>query len=59
MYASTGDVRIKAKADSMVSELAKCQTQLGDQGYLSAFPESGFDDLEAGPSGRGRLVRTP
>jgi DUF1680 family protein len=32
----------------MVSELAKCQAQLGDKGYLSAFPESGFDDLEQG-----------
>jgi DUF1680 family protein len=48
MYASTGDVRIKTKADAMVSELAKCQAQLGDKGYLSAFPESGFDDLEQG-----------
>ncbi len=48
MYASTGDVRLKTKAGVMVSELAKCQTQLGDKGYLSAFPESGFDDLEQG-----------
>jgi DUF1680 family protein len=48
MYASTGDVRIKIKADAMVSELAKCQAQLGGKGYLSAFPESSFDDLEQG-----------
>ena len=48
MYASTGNVHLKAKADAMVSELAKCQTQLGDKGYLSAFPESGFEDLEQG-----------
>ena len=48
MYASTGDARIRAKADAMIVELAKCQTQLGDKGYLSAFPESSFDDLEAG-----------
>jgi DUF1680 family protein len=48
MYAATGDVRIKAKADAMVAELAKCQAELGDKGYLSAFPESGFDDLEQG-----------
>jgi uncharacterized protein len=48
MYASTGDLRIKTKANAMVSELAKCQAQLGDKGYLSAFPESGFDDLEQG-----------
>jgi uncharacterized protein len=48
MYASTGDARIKAKADGMVAELAKCQAQLGDKGYLSAFPESDFDNLEQG-----------
>jgi uncharacterized protein len=48
MYAATGDARIKAKADAMVAQLAICQTALGDKGYLSAFPESGFDDLEAG-----------
>lgn len=48
MYASTNDARIKAKADAIVAELAKCQKQLGDKGYLSAFPESNFDDLEQG-----------
>jgi uncharacterized protein len=48
MYATTGDARIKSKADAMVAELAKCQAQLGDRGYLSAFPESSFDDLEQG-----------
>ena len=48
MYASTGDLRVKAKADAMVAELAKCQAQLGEKGYLSAFPESSFEDLEQG-----------
>jgi uncharacterized protein len=48
MYASTGDTRIKAKADAIVAELAKCQVKLGDKGYLSAFPESDFDNLEQG-----------
>jgi len=48
MYAATGDARIKAKAEAMVAELAICQKALGDKGYLSAFPESSFDDLEAG-----------
>jgi len=48
MYASTGDLRLKTKADAMVAELAKCQAQLGERGYLSAFPESSFDDLELG-----------
>jgi uncharacterized protein len=48
MQATTDDPRIKAKADSMVGELSKCQAQLGDKGYLSAFPESDFDNLEQG-----------
>jgi uncharacterized protein len=46
MYATSGDTRIKAKADAMILELAKCQARLGDKGYLSAFPESDFDNLE-------------
>lgn len=45
MYASTGDKALKAKADFMVSEMAKCQAKLGG-GYLSAFPESFWDRLE-------------
>jgi len=40
MYASTRDEKLKAKADAIVAELAKCQNALGDSGYLSAFPES-------------------
>ena len=48
MYASAADTRIKAKAEAMVAELAKCQAALGDKGYLSAFPESSFDGLESG-----------
>ena len=42
MYASTGDQALKTKADAIVTELAKCQAQLGN-GYLSAFPESFID----------------
>ena len=48
MYATTGDRHIKAKGEAMVAELAKCQAKLGDKGYLSAFPESDFDNLEQG-----------
>jgi uncharacterized protein len=48
MYLCTNDTGIKTKADDIVAELAKCQAQLGDKGYLSAFPESSFDDLEQG-----------
>ena len=47
MVASTGDEKLKAKADYLVAELAKCQAALPGQdynkGYLSAFSESVFD----------------
>jgi len=46
MYASTGDEELKAKADKMVAELAKCQEKLGG-GYLSAYPASFLDRLES------------
>jgi len=46
IYASTGDEKLKAKADAIVAELAKCQEALGDSGYLSAFPESFIDRVE-------------
>lgn len=48
MYASTGDDTLKTRSQYMVAELAKCQAALGPTGYLSAFPESFFDRLEAG-----------
>ena len=41
MYASTGDEKLKAKADAIVAELAKCQNALST-GYLGAFPEEGI-----------------
>ncbi|OHB70040.1 MAG: hypothetical protein A2V70_16950 [Planctomycetes bacterium RBG_13_63_9] len=47
MVSATGDEELKAKADAIVAELAKCQAALGDSGYLSAFPESWFDRAEA------------
>ncbi len=47
MYASMGDERFKARADAIVAELAKCQKALGDSGYLSAYPESFIDRVEA------------
>lgn len=49
LYASTNDQEIKAKADAIIEELKKCQDALGS-GYLSAFPETLFDRLEAGQS---------
>lgn len=42
MYASTGDEKLKAKADAIVAELAKCQ-QANGNGYVSAFPASLID----------------
>ena len=51
MYASTGDPQLKARTDHLVADLAKCQAAMPAQGYhagyLSAFPESLFDRVEA------------
>ncbi len=47
MYAGTGDVKLKERADLIVAELAKCQGKIGS-GYLSAFPEEFIDRVEAG-----------
>src|ERR1035441_10107544 len=47
MYASTGDARLKAKGDAVVAGMAECQAKLGT-GYLSAYPESFIDRVEAG-----------
>jgi len=50
MYASTGDEKLKAKADAIVAELAKCQKALGT-GYLGAFPEEGIKKVIYGTGG--------
>ena len=47
MYASTGDAKLKERADLVVAELAKCQDKIGT-GYLSAYPEEFIDRVEAG-----------
>ncbi len=46
MYASTGDARYKEKGDAIVKGLAEVQAKLGS-GYLSAYPETFFDRVEA------------
>jgi uncharacterized protein len=46
MYSSTGDEALKEKGNTMVAALAECQAKLGG-GYLSAFPLSFFDRLNA------------
>ncbi len=40
MYASTGEIAYKSKADSLVSSLAEIQTVLNQGGYISAFPQN-------------------
>jgi hypothetical protein len=40
MYASTGEIAYKSKADSLVSALAEIQKVLNQGGYLSAFPQN-------------------
>ena len=47
MYASTRDEKLRDKADRIVAELAKCQKALGENGYLSAYPETFIDRVEA------------
>lgn len=53
-HANTGDSAYADKGRALVSGLARCQqaaTSAGfHRGYLSAFPESVFDQLEAGAS---------
>ncbi len=48
MYAGAGDEELKKRGDYIVAELARCQKALGSSGYLSAFPESFIDRVEAG-----------
>ncbi len=48
MYAATGDERLKLKADTLIHELSTVQQALGTSGYLSAYPESFIDRVEAG-----------
>jgi len=51
-YGATGNIKIKAKLDYMVAELAECQDAMAQQpenfkaGFLSAYDESQFDLLE-------------
>lgn len=46
LYASTGDPEIKGRGDTLVAGIAECQAKLGSSGYVSAFPESRFAELE-------------
>lgn len=50
-YASTGNAAFKTKGDYIVGVLAQCQARAGaagfNTGYLSAYPESFIDRVEA------------
>ncbi len=48
LYATTGDEQYRLKADSLISGLAEVQVALGDEGYLSAFPENLINRNTAG-----------
>src|SRR5512141_2801450 len=56
MAAATGDDTFKTKVDSVVSELARCQTALNGGGYLSAFSTVAFDVLEGKSGNAGGIV---
>ncbi len=47
IYAQTKDMLVKAKADHIVSELAKCQEASGGE-WLAAFPETFMHRLVSG-----------
>ena len=59
MYASTGNERLKQRADYLVAEWARCQEALAGQvshpGFLSTIPESEYARLENGEGGTGVL----
>jgi hypothetical protein len=47
LYANTGDAEVKARADKLVSELARCQESNGGE-WVGAIPETYFDWLARG-----------
>ncbi|HEY6943596.1 MAG TPA: beta-L-arabinofuranosidase domain-containing protein [Candidatus Acidoferrum sp.] len=48
LHAATGDDAIKQKGNVLVAELAKCQQELNQDGYLGAYPTSFYDRLKEG-----------
>src|SRR5579883_2452398 len=53
LYASTGDLEVKAKADQIVSELGRCQEANGGE-WAGSIPEKYFHMLA-----RGQWIRVP
>ena len=56
MAAATGDTSFTTKANTVVAELAKCQTALGTSGYLAAFPTTVFDWVEGKSASNNGIV---
>ncbi len=56
MAVATGDASFTTKVDTLVAELAKCQTALGKDGYLAAFPVTVLDWLEGKGSNNNGIV---
>ena len=56
MAAATGDTSFTTKTNYVVTELAKCQTALGSNGYLAAFPATVFDWLEGKSTSNNGIV---
>ena len=56
MAVAAGDDTFKTKANYVVTELAKCQTALGKNGYLAAFPTTVLDWLEGTSTNNGGIV---
>jgi DUF1680 family protein len=58
-WAVTGDTTYRNKAKNMIAGLAKCQANNSaagfGAGYLSGFPESDFNDLDAGRLSNGNV----
>ena len=56
MAAATGDETFRKNVNYMVTELAKCQDALDQDGYLAAFPSGAFDRLEGKRGNSGGVV---
>jgi len=57
MYASTGEIAYKSKADSLVSSLAEIQKVLNQGGYISAFPQNLVNRAIEGKPAQNRVWR--
>ncbi|MDR0654809.1 MAG: glycoside hydrolase family 127 protein [Treponema sp.] len=56
-YASTGDMEIKAKADVIVAELARCQKANGGE-WVASIPEKYLDRIACGQRPGARKPKT-